>query len=57
MGFEMAGIVEGIGKRVTRYKPGDHVFGHNGFHFGGYGEYVCLSEDGMLAVKSPSLRL
>lgn len=51
LGFEFAGEVEAVGKNVTRFKVGDRVFGHNGFGFGGYAEYLCVPQDGMLALK------
>lgn len=51
LGFEFAGEIEEVGKNVTRFHVGDRVFGHNGFGFGGYAEYLCVPEDGMLALK------
>jgi NADPH:quinone reductase-like Zn-dependent oxidoreductase len=52
-GMEVAGKVEGIGKGVTRFQPGDEVFG---WCNGAFAEYVSVSEDA-LAVKPANITL
>ncbi|WEG14348.1 NAD(P)H-quinone oxidoreductase [Pullulanibacillus sp. KACC 23026] len=42
LGLEMAGVVEQVGAQVTKWKPGDRVFGL--LEGGGYAEYATLSE-------------
>lgn len=49
LGLEMAGIVEATGKKVTRFKKGDQVFGL--LPGGGYAEYCVIHQD--LAMKKP----
>ncbi|HJQ15208.1 MAG TPA: NAD(P)-dependent alcohol dehydrogenase [Anaerolineales bacterium] len=44
LGTEFAGEIVAVGKEVTRYQPGDQVFGYTGLGMGTYAEYLCLSE-------------
>ena len=48
LGCEFAGVIEGIGKNVTLFKPGDKVFGYNDTKFGGHAEYMTMAEDDSL---------
>src|SRR5215211_4324958 len=51
IGSDMAGVVEALGKNVSRFQPGDEVFG---IGKGSYAEYVCARED-KLAPKPANL--
>jgi NADPH:quinone reductase-like Zn-dependent oxidoreductase len=49
LGSDFAGVVESVGRTVTRFCAGDSVFGTVTPRFGAHAEYVCLPEDGAVA--------
>lgn len=45
LGTEWAGVVDAVGIQVTRFRPGDRVFGFAGFHIGANADYLCQHEE------------
>lgn len=52
LGTDVAGHVEAVGRNVTRFKPGDEVFGNAE---GTFAEYVTVREDGVVLAKPANL--
>ena len=44
LGADIAGTVEAVGENVTRFAPGDEVFGDLWSNWGGFAEYACAHE-------------
>ncbi len=59
LGHELAGTIEDIGKKVTKFKVGDAVFGTTTMlKTGSYAEYICLPQEwnnGVVALKPENL--
>jgi NADPH:quinone reductase-like Zn-dependent oxidoreductase len=52
LGVDYAGTVEAVGRNVTRFKPGDEVFGGRS---GALAEYVAVRADRAVALKPPNV--
>lgn len=48
-GTEYAGVVERVGREVTRFAPGDQVFGYAEGRFGAHAELVAVSTSSLVA--------
>lgn len=55
LGSGFAGEVAAVGDAVTRFKPGDAVFGYRGQQMGTYAEYLVMREDGFVTHKPANL--
>jgi NADPH:quinone reductase-like Zn-dependent oxidoreductase len=55
LGQELAGEIESVGKGVKLFKKGDSVFAHSAFNMGGYAEYACLREKGLISTKPTNM--
>jgi NADPH:quinone reductase-like Zn-dependent oxidoreductase len=57
LGFDFAGIVETVGALVSKFKPGDRVYGLCPFrNDGAQAEYFCMAETGPIGQIPSNLR-
>ncbi|TGL87183.1 NAD(P)-dependent alcohol dehydrogenase [Leptospira congkakensis] len=50
LGASVSGVVDAVGKNVTKFKLGDRVFGSTGMKMGAYAESVCISESSVIKI-------
>lgn len=55
LGTVFSGTVEATGKKVTKFKTGDEVFGTTGFKLKVYAEYKTFAETDPIAIKPVNL--
>jgi len=55
LGTEFAGVVEAVGRSVTRFSIGDAVFAFPGGKMGCYVDYRCIQQDGPVAHKPSNI--
>lgn len=51
LGAYLSGVIESVGNKVKRFRPGDKVCACTGASFGAYTKYICMPEEGGIAIK------
>ena len=55
LGMDFAGVIDSVGEGVTKFKPGERVFGILRWtQLGAHAEYVCVPERGYVATIPPA---
>jgi len=55
LGGYFSGVVVAVGKDVSRFRPGDAIFGASKLRFGAHGEFLCLPERYTLEKKPDNI--
>ena len=55
LGGYFSGVVATVGKDVSRFRPGDEIFGTTNLRFGAHGEFLCLPENYTLEKKPQNI--
>ena len=55
LGSELAGEIEAIGEKVSRFSTGEKVFASTGMKFGANAEYITIAEDDAVALMPNNL--
>lgn len=55
LGSEIAGVIESVGKDVSKFKAGDAVFSFSDAAMGCHAEYRCMGEDAPIALKPSNM--
>lgn len=55
LGCELAGEIVELGKKVSKFNVGDHIFAIQGAAFGGHAQFVVIPQDGAMALKPANL--
>jgi NADPH:quinone reductase-like Zn-dependent oxidoreductase len=55
LGAELSGIIEEVGKDVSKFRVGNEIFATTSHNFGAYSEYICINENDVIALKPKNL--
>ncbi|MBO6576832.1 MAG: NAD(P)-dependent alcohol dehydrogenase [Rhodothermales bacterium] len=56
LGGYFSGVVEAVGEKVTRFDPGDAVYGSAQLRMGAYGEFLCVPDSYTVTAKPRNMR-